>query len=96
MGILDQISILRSPATADLKQIQYSTKMVQSSPQPVTKVYYLCFKGLSGSKQHFALQLLISGLRESAQFFKPVWICDSQVKASLSLHGFFQGRRNSV
>lgn len=31
MGILDQISILRSPATADLKQDQYSTKMVQSA-----------------------------------------------------------------
>ncbi len=30
MGILDQISILRSPATADLKQDQYSTIMVQS------------------------------------------------------------------
>jgi hypothetical protein len=29
MGILDQISILRSPATADLKQNQYTTKMVQ-------------------------------------------------------------------
>jgi len=29
VGILDQISILRSPATADLKQNQYSTKMVQ-------------------------------------------------------------------
>jgi hypothetical protein len=29
VGILDQISILRNPATADLKQNQYSTKMVQ-------------------------------------------------------------------
>lgn len=29
MGILDQISILRSPATADLKQDQYSTILVQ-------------------------------------------------------------------
>ena len=29
VGILDQISILRSPATADLKQDQYSTILVQ-------------------------------------------------------------------
>ena len=53
MGILDQISILRSPATADLKQIQYSTKMVQSSPQPVTKVYYLCFQEVERIKAAF-------------------------------------------
>jgi hypothetical protein len=30
VGILDQISILRSPATADLKQDQYSTILVQA------------------------------------------------------------------
>jgi hypothetical protein len=40
VGILDQISISRNPATADLKQNQYSTKMVQFGWKLVTKVYY--------------------------------------------------------
>ena len=46
MGILDQISILRSPATADLKQDQYSTILVQSVGSVITKVYYFAFRRL--------------------------------------------------
>jgi hypothetical protein len=46
VGILDQISILRNPATADLKQDQYSTKMVQSACRRITKVYYFAFRRL--------------------------------------------------
>ena len=73
-GVLDQISILRSPATADLKQNQYSTIMVQSCVTLVTKVYYFAFKGLGDLEQHFTFELLISGLGEPAQFLKPVLV----------------------
>lgn len=67
MGILDQISILRSPATADLKQDQYSTKMVQLASGRITKVYYFAFRGLglsstlpnAGSRQLFSRRTLI-------------------------------------
>jgi hypothetical protein len=46
VGVLDQISILRNPATADLKQDQYSTEMVQSSRIRITDVYYSGFNCL--------------------------------------------------
>ena len=46
MGILDQISILRSPATADLKQNQYSTKMVQLAGCVLIDVYHFDFSSL--------------------------------------------------
>lgn len=74
MGILDQISILRSPATADLKQDQYSTILVQFVARGITKVYYFAFRRLGGSQQHLALQLLVSRLRQPAQLLKPVRI----------------------
>ena len=63
MGILDQISILRSPATADLKQNQYSTILVQSVRRRMTKVYYFAFRCLEADYSSIsALQLLISRL----------------------------------
>ena len=96
MGILDQISILRSPATADLKQDQYSTILVQSVRSVLLRFTTLLSDAWSRSQQHFALQLLISGLGKPAQFLKPVWISGCEVKASLALHGFLQGRGNSV
>ncbi len=62
MGILDQISILRSPATADLKQDQYSTILVQLVGCVCLRFTTLLSEAWGGLEQHFALQLLISGL----------------------------------
>ena len=62
MGILDQISILRSPATADLKQDQYSTILVQSVESVGLRFTTLLSGAWAQSQQHFALQLLIPGL----------------------------------
>ena len=96
MGILDQISILRSPATADLKQDQYSTILVQWVGCVLLRFTAL-FSGAWGqSQQHLALQFLISRLGQPAQFLKPVWVCRGEVKAGLSLHCFLQGGGDSV
>ena len=74
MGILDQISILRSPATADLKQDQYSTIMVQSVGSWLLR-FTTFLSGVWGVlQQHFTLELLISGLGEPAQLLKPVLV----------------------
>jgi hypothetical protein len=74
MGILDQISILRSPATADLKQDQYSTIMVQSVGSWLLRFTTLLSGVWGVLQQHFTLELLISGLGEPAQLLKPVLV----------------------
>jgi hypothetical protein len=74
MGILDQISILRSPATADLKQDQYSTIMVQSVGSWLLRFTTLLSGAWGVLQQHFTLELLISGLGEPAQLLKPVLV----------------------
>jgi hypothetical protein len=96
VGILDQISIFRSPATADLKQDQYSTILVQLVRCELLRFTTLLSGSCGRSQQHFALQLLISGLSQPAQFLKPVLVCRGEVKASLSLHCFLEGRGNSI
>lgn len=96
MGILDQISIFRSPATADLKQDQYSTILVQLVRCALLRFTTLLSGACGRSQQHFTLQLLISGLRQPAQFLKPVLVRRGEVKASLSLHCFLEGRGNSI
>jgi hypothetical protein len=74
MGILDQISILRSPATADLKQDQYSTIMVQSCVPLLLRFTTLLSRAWDDLEQHFTFELLISRLGEPAQFLKPVLV----------------------
>jgi hypothetical protein len=96
VGILDQISILRSPATADLKQDQYSTILVQLVRGVLLRFTTLLSGACDRSQQLLALQLLIPSLRQSSQFLEPVWIRSGEVKASLSLHCFLERRGDSV
>ena len=96
MGFPDQISIFRSPATADLKQDQYSTILVQLLADALLR-FTTSLSGTCGrSQQLFALQLLISGLRQPSQFLKPVRIRGGEVKTSLALHCFLERWGDSV